>query len=156
MGSYGVICKNRKRHMNICREVCIASCIFLTGCATQPRTPIATPVAVPARLNPEDMEPAKCITPRECEIMWAEASSTLELVSNMRVRISTDNRIETFPPMKYSQVGGIVTKRPVGNTGYEVSLRLECYRFDDCKGIQTSGTTLFNLHLKSIPRLTTP
>lgn len=100
----------------------------------------------------QDVKPAPhCNSSRECEIMWADAQEAVGLVSNMRIRLLTDTRIETYPPNTYGRVGAVVTKTPAGTEGYDVKIRLECYVRSGCEGIQASGTKLFNSLVAKAP-----
>lgn len=87
----------------------------------------------------------RCSTQRECEVMWSDAQEALALVSQMRIRMVSETRIETYPPTTYGRVGAIVTKVPVGEKDYEIRIRLECYRSVPCDETRESGTKLFNL-----------
>lgn len=85
-----------------------------------------------------------CQTSRQCEAMWSAAQDAVGYVTGMRNRIATDSRIETYPPGRPSTLGGIVTKAPVGKTGYEVRLQIECYRNIPCDDLSAAGTKIFN------------
>lgn len=86
-----------------------------------------------------------CTEARKCEVMWSRAQEAISLVSNMRIRLATDSRIETFAPTSYGRTGAIVTKVPVGDAGYEMKIQIECYRSVDCTDLQKSGRRLFNM-----------
>lgn len=104
-----------------------------------------------AAAQTEATQTPTCSTLRGCEILWSDAQKALSVVSNMRIRLLTDTRIETFAPNGYGGVGGVVTKEPVGEAGYEIKLRLECYGGVGCEGINSSGIRLFNTRLASSP-----
>lgn len=91
----------------------------------------------------------RCSSQTECEALWSAAQDAVGLVSNMRIRLATESRIETFAPTRPSTVGATVVKRPVGGGTYEVSIRLECYGHMPCADIQRSGEMLFYTHLQS-------
>lgn len=86
-----------------------------------------------------------CADTRKCEVMWSRAQDAVAVVSNMRIRLMTDSRIETFPPTRYGSTGAVVTKVPVGESGYEIKIQIECYRSVDCSDLQRSGRRLFNM-----------
>lgn len=86
-----------------------------------------------------------CENKRQCDAMWAEALDAVGLVTGMRNRIATDTRIETFAPASYGNMGGVVTKLPIGESGYQIRLSLECYRSTPCRGdLLPAGMDLFN------------
>lgn len=88
-------------------------------------------------------EPLTCADAKACERMWSDAQEAVGIVSDMRIRLLTHDRIETFPPMRVSSVGAIVTKTPEGD-GYRIHLRLECRGRDGCEpSLREKGQKLF-------------
>lgn len=62
----------------------------------------------------------------------------------MRTRFATDTRIETFAPIRPGMLAGAIDRVPTGQTGYEVRLTVECYRYIDCTDTRRAGLRLFN------------
>lgn len=104
---------------------------------------------------PEDEAPS-CETQRQCEAMWVAAQSALEVVTNMRLRLVGTDRLETFAPMRASAMGGVVTKVPRGEKGYELRLSLECYRAVRCDDLRADMHKLFNLMVATPGRSAAP
>ncbi len=88
-----------------------------------------------------------CTGAKACEVMWAKAQQAAGSVSNMRIRLLTDSRVETFAPFRGGQVGAVVTKVPEGD-GYRIELQSECYRGTDCSEIRRAAADLFEALLK--------
>jgi hypothetical protein len=88
--------------------------------------------------------PPTCEGKMQCDAMWLDAQRTVEMVTRMRLRMVTDSRIETFAPVRYASMGGVVTKHPIAEDKYEIRLQLECYRNTDCSDVMVMGTDLFN------------
>jgi hypothetical protein len=109
----------------------------LVGCAANTHWPARAPVSI------NTVSPI-CTGKQQCEAMWPDAHEALQLVTRMRIRISTDSRIETFAPIRVSTLGGTVTKYPVSDDRYQIRLQLECYRYTDCSDLRAMGTNLFN------------
>ncbi len=137
----------------------------LAGCVTQPLDfgPRSSAPPAPVAVDPSIPQPGdspdaaayrqklarrydtpRCTTTRECEVMWANAMRAVELVSNMRVRLATDTRIETFAPTRFGRTGAVVDKVPVGDAGYEIQVRIECYGRSGCGDLQQQGRRIFN------------
>ena len=95
-------------------------------------------------------EPLTCADAKACERMWSDAQEAVGAVSNMRIRLLTDSRIETFAPSTYGRTGATVTKVPAGD-GYEIRLQIECYRSSNnsasCDKIRSLMDDLFTLML---------
>lgn len=85
-----------------------------------------------------------CTTKLQCDRMWLDAQEAVVLVTRMRIRLVTDSRIETFAPVRYASMGGVVSKYPLAGDKYEIRLALECYRHTECSDLRASGTNLFN------------
>jgi hypothetical protein len=88
--------------------------------------------------------PPVCEGKMQCEAMWVDAQKTVEMVTRMRIRFVSDSRIETYAPVRYASMGGVVTKYPISEDKYELRLQLECYRNTDCSDVRVMGTDLFN------------
>lgn len=114
--------------------------VWLLACigALMPAAAQNTPASLP-----------RCTGPVECEILWSEAQKAVELVSNMRIRLLTDSRIETYAPIRHSTIGAVVTKTPLGAGVYEIAIQIECYRSTPCDDLQHSGEMLFYTLLQS-------
>lgn len=93
-----------------------------------------------------------CDSPRECEVMWSAAQDAVGLLSNMRIRLSTESRIETFAPNDFGRTGATATKSPSGAAGYDFKVEIECYRHVRCDGLQAAGAELFALQVESAKR----
>ena len=78
-------------------------------------------------------EPVACADAKACELMWSRAQDAIGALSDMRIRLLTADRIETFAPYKYTQLGAVIVKRPVGD-GYEIELRTLCHNHIDAAG----------------------
>lgn len=105
--------------------------LALAGCAAQQPAVQAVDTRAPT------------CTGKACEAMWLDAQAALEGITGMRLRLVTDNRIETFGPTKYHALAGMVTKYPVGD-GHELRARFECYRSKACERNLPNTLNTFN------------
>lgn len=110
-------------------------------------TSIAIAILTGSALAQDGEISPKCDAPRQCEVMWQKAQEALSLVSNMRIRLATDSRIETFAPLRIGSVGAVARKIPSGSSGYEFKVDLECYRRVPCDELERSGRRVFNLYV---------
>ncbi len=87
---------------------------------------------------------SRCTENRQCELMWHAAQETLRQVSNMRVRLATDTRVETYGPVDGSSVAAMITKVPVGEKGYEFHIQVECFPSEYCADMKAKITKVFH------------
>lgn len=113
----------------------------LAGCVTPAKNPTEPKTAV--KFDP----PMHCTEQRECEIMWSDAQRAVDEISDMRIRLLTDTRIETYAPVTFGRVGAIVTKVPSSDSGYDIKIQVLCYAID-CDELKASVTRLFNTKLE--------
>ena len=69
--------------------------------------------------------PVTCTSPNECEVMWSKVQELLPAISAMRVRLLTNDRIETFAPIRGGTYGAVITKSPRGEN-YVIRLEAIC------------------------------
>lgn len=99
--------------------------------------------------------PVACMEGKDCELKWLKAMNALEMISRTRIQFMSDTRVQTFPPTPSAIVGGSIVKTPTA-TGYEISLRLECYYRSSCESINTSAQKSFELHVSDFPETKSP
>ncbi len=102
------------------------------------------------------VEAPTCTGSDECEQLWSRARNNLNLVSNMRIRLLTDSRIETYAPNSYSSMGAVVDKQPIGSGAYRVTINLECFRGVECNSLRTQGAELFYMMITDLAKKTPP
>ena len=89
-----------------------------------------------------------CTDAKQCEVMWSKAQQAIPMVSRMRIRLLTSDRIETYAPPTSAYTGAIVTKVPQGD-GYVISLEPICGRMytareeEACRDIDKAMKSVF-------------
>lgn len=109
----------------------------LAGCVTNQPKPRPEPVSV------NTIAPV-CKTAKACEALWIDAQTWVSNLSGMKLRLVTDNRIETFGATSYSRMAGTVTKYPVDQGAYELRVSFECYRSTECDNLKNAAINTFN------------
>ena len=111
--------------------------LVMTGCAAL--RPASPPVVI-------DSKAPVCSGKAQCEEMWIQAQQTIEVVTLMRVRLVTDERIVTYDSL-YNPAGiwGEVTRHPIGKDAYELRVSIDCVTPIGCNTIRTEATNAFNL-----------
>lgn len=99
-------------------------------------------LAWPAAQAQEDQAPY-CETPRECEVMWSSAIDSLSILSSMKIRLMTDTRVETYGPIHPADIAAVITKKPKGAAGYEISIQFQC-GWTCPSSLVASGSKYFN------------
>ena len=93
-----------------------------------------------------------CTGDKACEVMWSKAQQAIPMVSRMRIRLLTSDRIETYAPPTSAYTGAIVTKVPQGD-GYVISLESICGRMytareeEACRDVDQAMKSLFAEYL---------
>lgn len=107
--------------------------LCLSGCAVpQPRA------YVPYERTPTPI----CTTKAQCDAMWLTASEQISNLAEMKIRVMTDNYIETFDGTHRFRLLGIVTRRPIPDGTYAIDASLRCGW--DCGDLADRGIALFN------------
>lgn len=118
--------------------LCAAAAALISGCAVQ-----APP---PSRPPPPITEAPKCSDKVACERMWIAAQQAVVSLTGMRLRMVTDQRIETYAPMDFGRTGAVVLMYPLGGNAYEIRADFECY--GDCTQLRPLGINAFNSRVK--------
>jgi len=101
-------------------------------------------------------QPVTCNAGKDCEKKWARALQATEMLSNMRIQIANDTRIQTYPPSGYSSVGIVVNKAPTDLDHYEITMRVECYTRSTCEKVEPNAQKLFRMHLSDPAEANSP
>lgn len=87
----------------------------------------------------------KCKGAIQCEKMWSDAQEVLPQISTMRIRLATNDRLETYPPMRAGSLGATIRKIPIVDQEYEFRISIECYGPKGCsEGLKLSSRRVFN------------
>ena len=127
--------RSRGVGIHVATRLTLGALALLAGCVSPPKRP--EPVAV-TTVAP------RCGSPKACEALWIDAQTWVSNLSGMRLRLVTDNRIETFGATSYSRMGGVVTKYPIDDKTYEIRVSFECYRSTECADLKNAATNTFN------------
>ena len=91
---------------------------LMTGCANQ------------AELDAKKAEffrnPATCFSDRECELKWATAQSWVMRNSRWKVRIMTNDYLETFGGPPSPDPYYVIAKQPRAGGGYTLAIYVKC------------------------------
>lgn len=82
--------------------------VALTGCAGSPNMNYHGELAVPTHVF-------TCKTKVECNGLWVEAQDDAELATGMKIRLLTDDRIETYSNYSY-RYRAIISKTVLANS----------------------------------------
>ena len=84
-----------------------------------------------------------CAGPDDCEAMWIDSQEVIQLAVQMKIRISSANRIETFTDRTFGMTG-VVTKYPMGADAYEMRAQILCRNELACADLRPSAVNMFN------------
>ena len=120
------------------RTTLAALVVLLTACAAPappkpPREPVRVTTTAP-----------RCSEPTQCKRMWIAAQDAIQTASGMRLRLVTEDRLETFAAMRIGTLTGTVINFPMGGGVYEARARFECPRYVECSDQKVSAENLFN------------
>lgn len=82
--------------------------------------------------------------------MWIEAQEIVQEITRMRLRLVTDDRLETFAATRPNSMTGTVVKYPLGGESFEIRAQFQCYRGVYCWDLAANATNLFNLQIGAI------
>lgn len=85
--------------------------LLLSACASVPEAP---PVTMPV-CNPDN-----------CKVKWEAAQLFVVRNADMKIQIATDVLIETYSPIRTTDIALRVTKTPIGEGLYRISLFVWC------------------------------
>ena len=125
----------------------LGAAIALVGCAAQPPRPTAPPPPPPAKV---DTKTPRCDDHLQCRKMWLEAQEVIQELTRMRLRLVTEDRLETFAATRPSSMTGTVIKYPLGGESFEIRAQFQCYRGVYCWDLAANATNLFNLQIGAI------
>lgn len=128
--------------------------IAFAGCAAQPQRPSA-PLPPPTKV---DSKTPRCDDQLQCRKMWLESQEVIQEITRMRLRLVTDDRLETFAATRPNSMTGSVVKYPLGGESFEIRAQFQCYRGVYCWDLAANATNLFNLQIGAITgnRATSP
>lgn len=129
------------------RVFVLAAFVSLAGCAAQTQRPSAPPPPPPAKV---DTKTPRCDDQLQCRKMWLEAQEVIQELTRMRLRLVTDDRLETFAATRPGSMTGTVVKYPLGGDSFEIRAQFQCYRGVYCWDLAANATNLFNLQIGAI------
>lgn len=91
--------------------------LLLSACATTPDAPAVT---------------MPLCSPENCKVRWEAAQLFVVRHADMKIQIATDVLIETYGPVRSTDIALRVTKTPIGEGLYRISLMAWCSNLFGC------------------------
>ncbi|MDH0892747.1 MULTISPECIES: hypothetical protein [unclassified Pseudomonas] len=105
-----------------------------------------SPAKIPVERQPETKRimpsTPMCYSNDQCDAMWAEAMIQIQALSQMRIKIATENFAQTYNPTTSGRMGASIQKIPAPDGATATQAEFSCT--NTCNDQITSALNIFN------------